>query len=44
MPSGFGGGLDCGKDYAKYIVQLLVGGFVLWFLYEGLNLINTFQQ
>lgn len=40
----YGGGIDKGKEYVKYIVWLFIGGFVLWFLYEGLQVITNFQN
>ena len=44
MPSGYGGGIEKGKGYTKIIVWVMVGGFVLWFLYEGFQLVTNFMN
>ena len=42
-PSAFGKGIDDGKKYSKWIVAIFIAAFVLWFLYEGLNVIIGFD-
>ena len=44
MAGKFGGGLDKGKERVKMIGFLMITAFVLWFLYEGLQVIANFQQ
>ena len=40
----YGDGLDKGKEYVKFIVWLFIGGFVLWFLYMGFDLVGKFMD
>ena len=40
MQSGFGKGFDDGKKTVKWIVFIMIGCFVLWFLFMGLGVIE----
>ncbi len=42
MQGGFGKGFDDGKKTVKWIIFIMIGGFVLWFLFMGFGLIEEF--
>ena len=42
MKRNFGKGFDEGQRRVKWIVWILIGGFVVWFLFEGFNLVEDF--
>lgn len=44
MPGQFGGGFDDGKRKVRIIGTIMLVGFVLWFLYEGLSVVTKFQN